>query len=212
MERILILGTTKYAEVFIDMFECVENKTIVGCVENRDRSRCSESLAGLPIFWSDDIADYAGSHKLICVLGTSLRKPWIEECLKLGFEFTSLVHPSTVISGKTRIGAGVSVDAGTVIAGFSEIAEHARVGRRACLGHHTTIGKFTTIHPGAIISGNCSISSQVIVGAGAIVIDGISIGTGAVIAAGSVVTKDVPDNVLIAGNPGVVKRQDYGPR
>lgn len=39
------------------------------------------------------------------------------------------------------------------------------------------------------------------IGAGAIVLPGITIGRNAIVGAGSVVTKDVPDNVIVAGNP-----------
>ena len=38
-------------------------------------------------------------------------------------------------------------------------------------------------------------------GGGAIVIPGVTIGDNVVVAAGSVVTKDVPDNAVVAGNP-----------
>ncbi len=44
------------------------------------------------------------------------------------------------------------------------------------------------------------------IAAGAIVIGGVTIGENAVIAAGSVVTKDVPPNMLVAGNPARVVR------
>lgn len=39
------------------------------------------------------------------------------------------------------------------------------------------------------------------IGAGAIIICGITIGAGAMVGAGSVVTKDVPPNTLVIGNP-----------
>jgi maltose O-acetyltransferase len=45
------------------------------------------------------------------------------------------------------------------------------------------------------------IGSDVWVGGGALILAGVTIGSRAVIGAGSVVTRDVPDDVLAAGNP-----------
>lgn len=42
------------------------------------------------------------------------------------------------------------------------------------------------------------------IGGGAIICPGVTIGSGAVVAAGAVVTKDVPENSLVAGNPAKV--------
>jgi acetyltransferase-like isoleucine patch superfamily enzyme len=58
----------------------------------------------------------------------------------------------------------------------------------------TTIGKPIVIEKGVWIA------------AGAIVIGGVTIGEHAVIAAGAVVTKDVPPNTLVGGNPAKVIR------
>lgn len=45
------------------------------------------------------------------------------------------------------------------------------------------------------------------IGAGATILRGITIGENSVVGAGSVVTKDVPDNVIVAGNPArVIKK------
>ena len=43
-------------------------------------------------------------------------------------------------------------------------------------------------------------------GANVSVLQGVTIGSGCVIAAGSVVTEDLPDNVVAAGVPAVVKK------
>ena len=54
-----------------------------------------------------------------------------------------------------------------------------------------------------------SIGSDVWIGGGTIICPGVTIGNGVVIGAGAVVTKDVPNNVFIAGNPArVIKEID----
>ncbi|KAF0094585.1 MAG: maltose O-acetyltransferase [Puniceicoccaceae bacterium 5H] len=52
-----------------------------------------------------------------------------------------------------------------------------------------------------------TIGDDVWLGGGAIVLPGVTIGHRAVIGAGSVVTKDVPDDALVVGNPGRVMRK-----
>ena len=45
------------------------------------------------------------------------------------------------------------------------------------------------------------------VGAGAVICPGVTIGENTVIGAGSIVTKDIPANVIAAGNPCQVLRE-----
>jgi acetyltransferase-like isoleucine patch superfamily enzyme len=51
-----------------------------------------------------------------------------------------------------------------------------------------------------------AIGKNVWIAAGAIVIGGVTVGENSVVAAGSVVTRDVPANVLVGGNPARVIR------
>ncbi|WP_294964464.1 sugar O-acetyltransferase [uncultured Flavobacterium sp.] len=60
--------------------------------------------------------------------------------------------------------------------------------------HSVTIGKPIVVQ------------RNVWIAAGATIIGGVTIGENSVIAAGSVVTKDVPSNVVVAGNPAKVIR------
>ena len=52
--------------------------------------------------------------------------------------------------------------------------------------------------------GLTTIEDDVFVGAGAIVLPGVTIKKGSIVGAGSIVTKDVPENVVVAGNPAKV--------
>lgn len=54
------------------------------------------------------------------------------------------------------------------------------------------------IHRDVVIGENCFIGGR------SIIMPGVTIGNEVVVAAGSVVTKDVPDNVIVAGNPAKI--------
>ena len=51
------------------------------------------------------------------------------------------------------------------------------------------------------------ISDNVWIGMNAVILKGVTIGENSVVAAGAVVTKSVPTNVVVAGNPAVVTKQ-----
>lgn len=52
-----------------------------------------------------------------------------------------------------------------------------------------------------------SIENDVWIAAGVTILRGVTIGAGSIVAAGSVVTKDVPPNVIVAGNPAQFVRR-----
>lgn len=71
----------------------------------------------------------------------------------------------------------------------------------------------TTGHPldpserrAAVIAKPVVIERNVWIAAGAIIIGGVTVGENSVVAAGAVVTKDVPPNTLVGGNPARVIR------
>lgn len=77
---------------------------------------------------------------------------------------------------------------------------------------------FSVTHPkdpkkradGMGISKPVNIGNNVWIGGGAIIMPGITIGDNAIIGAGSVVTKDVPKNAVVAGNPAkIIEMMEY---
>lgn len=52
------------------------------------------------------------------------------------------------------------------------------------------------------------IGDDVWIGGGAIILPGVTIGNNAIVGAGSVVTKDIPDNVIVAGNPARIIKEN----
>lgn len=117
----------------------------------------------------------------------------------------ALVDPTAVVARSTKLGQGVFVNAGAVIGAAGFLGDHVVVNRAASLGHHVLIGDFVSLGPGVTVAGNVRIGENSMIGVGAIVLPGVRIGADVTVAAGSVVRRDLPDGVLGAGNPAVVK-------
>lgn len=87
------------------------------------------------------------------------------------------------------------------------------------IGDHVLIGPdvqiYTATHPLDAKTRNSwleyakpvRIGNDVWIGGGAIIYPGVNIGNGAVIAAGAVVTKSVPDDVVVGGNPAKILKE-----
>lgn len=126
-------------------------------------------------------------------------------------------HVTVSNRGVRKIGTGkilcsnhVNINAEVMFVTFKDIT----IGKNSTLAYRVLISTsanpnhpynelakfYPPIHEEVHIGDNCWI------GAGAIILPGVTIGNGSVVAAGAVVNKDVPDNVMVAGVPAVVKK------
>lgn len=207
-QPLLILGTRTLAEEIADVASEVPGFVVAGYVENMDRSRCGETLGGVPILWLDDAVALAATHKAVGGLATTRRSLFVDQMRERGFAFATLVHPTARVSSKATLGEGTIVSVAAVIAAHTRIGDHVFVNRGALVGHHTTIEDYVTIQPGANVAGASHIGRATYIGMGAVVIDHVRVGSNAVVGAGAVVIRDVPDNVQVMGVPARVIKEN----
>ncbi len=119
-----------------------------------------------------------------------------------------------IISPYARIGElgntiqeGCNIMTGTVITSDVAINEGVLINLNCTIGHDVIIGRYAELSPGVHLSGLTHIGQFSILGTGAVVIPKVNIGNNVIVAAGSVVTKNVPDNVMVAGAPAVIKKE-----
>ena len=89
--------------------------------------------------------------------------------------------------------------------GGIEIGDNALIGQQvviATLNHDITSAKRQNMLPSLV-----KIENDVWIGAKATILSGVTIGNGAIVAAGAVVTKDVPENTVVAGVPAKIIKQ-----
>jgi acetyltransferase EpsM len=205
--KLLILGSYIFAEEVADIADETPGFAVSGFVENIDRGRCATLVLGKAVHWVDDLKELSADHHLICGIGTTKRRGYVEQVAHYGMPFATLVHPSARVSHTSRIGAGSILSVNTIVAAQSTVGSHVIMNRGASIGHHTVVGDFVTIGPGANIAGACTIHDGCYVAMGATIIDRVRIGANSIVGAGAVVTKDVPPDVQVMGVPARVVKE-----
>lgn len=145
------------------------------------------------------------------------------ENVKLGkgvriFDFVNAYGCS--IDDSSKIGTFVEIQTGATIGKNCKISSHTficqgvHIGDNVFIGHNVTFinDKFprATNEDGSLQTGtdwDCvetNVRQGASIGSSATILCGVTIGSNAIVGAGSVVTKDVPDNAIVAGNPARV--------
>ncbi len=134
---------------------------------------------------------------------------------------------------------GCEIGDETKIGAFVEIQKNASVGRRCKISSHTFVCEGVTIEDNVFIGHGVTfvndsyprattpegdiqtekdwrvettlIKRGASIGSGSTILSNVVVGENAIVGAGSVVTRDVPANVIVAGNPAKVLRSITSP-
>lgn len=144
---------------------------------------------------------------------------YISEKAKIGKNVSvwhfSYIGDNTEIGDNVKIGSLVHIDYDV------KVGENSKIEGQAYIPPLSRIGKGVFIGPAAVLTNDpypmcdkmtgVTIKDNVIIGARAVIKAGVIIGKNSVVAMGAVVVRDVPEDVVVIGNPATIRytRKEY---
>lgn len=162
-----------------------------------------------PFLGNENDYDFSKSENIVIAISdTKLRNKIYTNLKEKGLNFPNIIHKSTFVSKNSEI------DESSILCPFVTLTSNVKIGKNfqaniySYIAHDCVIGNNVTFAPSVKCNGNVIIEDDVYIGTGAIIHQGktnkpLKIGKGAVIAAGAVVTKSVPSNITVFGNPAI---------
>ena len=137
----------------------------------------------------------------LVAIGGAGRREVQERLEAAGLQPAIARHPTAFVAASATLGPG------TQILAMAAVCERARLGRAcivntgASVDHECHLADGVHVGPGARLAGLVTVGRDAFIGMGALILPRLTIGAGALVGAGTVVTRDVPPNAVVAGNP-----------
>lgn len=207
-KKIVLIGGGGHCKVVISILKKLENFKIAGIVDNY---KADSFISGIKIIGTDDdLRDIckSGIHNALVTVGSikddTKRYRLFNMAREIGYNFPVIISPEAIVDESVKVDEGTVIMPGSIINIDSSIGKNCIINTGAIIEHDCKIGDHCHIAPGAHISGTVNMGELSFVGIGATIIQGIKIGENVTIGAGSVVIKNIPDNVIIVGNPAKI--------
>ncbi|QOI97877.1 MAG: acetyltransferase [Flammeovirgaceae bacterium] len=195
-KKIILQGGGEHARVVLDAL--LSDKSEVLALFD---PKYNGHLFGIPQLGKYDPGFETDALVIVAIGNNKIRK---EVAAKTKHNFARLIHSTAIVSPFAEIGNGSMVLHGVIIQAQTRIGNHVIVNTGARVDHDCLIDNYVHLAPGCVLCGTVQVGEGTLVGAGSTVLPGIKIGSWSVIGAGSVVTKNIPDGVVVAGNPAKI--------
>ncbi|AUB84164.1 acetyltransferase [Candidatus Thiodictyon syntrophicum] len=211
--RYVLWGSAGHAKVLASLIN-LRGGIVVALFDNDPQAE--PALSGVPLYfgleglkrWADDQATPHSFRGIAAIGGARGRERVVihQHFRDHGIQVTSLIHPSASVCGTASIGHGTQVLAHALVAADACVGEACILNHRAAADHECVLGNGVHLAPASTLCGCVEVGDNVLVGAGAVVLPRLVIGKDTIIGAGAVVTRNIPEGVVVAGNPARMVR------
>lgn len=199
--QVVIVGYSGHAFVVVDALQSSGSNIIGYCEEELKNN----NPYNIKFLGAEDKIDFKSqrefSNCIVAIGDNNVREKVQTKIEKRGAQLVNAIHSTSIISKTVVFGKGNLISAGAIINSMTKIGNGVICNSRSLIEHECILGDYVHVGPGTVLCGNVHVGNNTLIGAGSVVLPNIIIGKNAIIGAGSVVVKNVPDNVIIKGNP-----------
>ena len=211
MKNIVLIGGGNQAHYTIDIINKEGKYNIIGIIDSI-HDIGSDRFGYKVLGRQEDIVKLKEQYNIeggVISIGDNWVRYYVSSQIKKqipNFNFVNAIHPSVIIGDNVQLGKGVVMMAGCIINPKSKIGDFTFFATGAQIDHDCNIKDYTSISAGSITGGYVTLGEFSAITLGVTIVDRLKIGKNTVIGAGSLILKDIPDNVLVYGNPARIVR------
>jgi sugar O-acyltransferase (sialic acid O-acetyltransferase NeuD family) len=147
-------------------------------------------------------------YQMMVAVADSKEREKIIKKLPQNTSYFTFIHPTVLLmSEDIEIGVGSFIGAYSILTTNITIGNHAILNRGNQIGHDSRIGDFFSAMPGAIVSGNVVIGTNVYMGNNSSIREKITVGSNAIIGANAAVVKNIITGGTYVGVPAKFKKK-----
>ena len=172
-----------------------------------DKNSDITEFRGYPSMAVEDAIAKYGKDEIEFVVAVGepyLREKIYHDVIDAGYSLATLVYPSVHVPKSTTLGQGTVIYSGAFISVDCKLDENVMIQANSSIGHGVTIGKHSVVSTCAAVAGDCSVGEKTYVAIQTAMKQGVSLGDWVILGMGSVVHEDIPDEVIVSGNPAQV--------
>jgi sugar O-acyltransferase (sialic acid O-acetyltransferase NeuD family) len=113
-----------------------------------------------------------------------------------------IIHKTANVSNSAVIGKGSFINKNVVVNALVVVGKNVILNTGCIIEHECELQDAVHIAPGVVLAGNVVVGERTFIGANSVVKQGVKIGKDVVVGAGTVIINDIPDEVIVVGNPG----------
>lgn len=163
----------------------------------------ADEVNGVKVFSLEEALEkFNDSFEVVVAVGEpAIRKKLFENVKTKGVKLATLVHPNVCVPNTVTLGEGTIIQLGCFISTNITIGDNVMVQPHVNIGHDDIIGNGCVLSGFSNLGGNIKIGDYSYIGLSACLKQGVTIGRETIISMGAVVYNDIPDNVIVLGNP-----------